>query len=215
MYHSSNNSDITFFFTWGRPVSIEGKGAVCKEDTDIGKENWTQEYSALHFKDGITEVKAGFLECFPILKIIVADSSVNNIEMSEELRTLLKKNNIIIRGLYDSYAERFAEENGLSFLHKDIYIGIKHYEEHHESRTVTLHFESDGTMNLLYEDFCQGISAGNTMGGTFSRDMPKGFHSGCTLAEFAEMMPEAYFQQIMKNKELDAFLGSYAERGKN
>lgn len=212
MYYSYHNPDITYFFTWGKPVLIEGKGAVCREDTDIGKENWTQEYSALYFKDGITEIKSGFLESFPNLLTFTADRSVNNIEMTEDLSALLKNNSIFIRGFYDTYAERFAQENGLLFIHKDIYLGIRHNEEHNESRTVTLHFEKSGQMCLLYEDFCQGISAGNTMGGTFSRDMPKEFHKGCTLEEFAEMMPEAYFEQIMKNKELEAFLDSYAVR---
>lgn len=209
MYHSKNNHKITYFFTWGRPVLIEGKGPVCKEDTDIGKENWTQEYTQLHFKDGITEIKKGFLESFPILKTIIIDSSVKNIEMTDSLRTLLKINSVIIRGSYDSYAERFAAENGLLFIHKDIYIGIRRNEEYQESRTVTLHFDESGKMNLMYEDFCQGISAGNTMGGAFTREMPEEFHSGCTLEEFADMMPEAYFDQILKNKELKAFLDSY------
>lgn len=213
MYHSNHNHDITYFFTWGRPVLIEGNGAVCKEDTDIGKEkSWTAEYSGLHFKDGITEVKKGFLESFPALKILVADKTVKNIEMTDELRALLKNNGVIIRGGYDTYAEKFAEQNGLLFIHKDIYIGIRHNEEYHESRTLTLKFDQSGQMSLLYEDFCQGISAGNTMGGEFTRDMPKEFRRGCTLKDFAYMMPEVYFDQIMKNKELEEFLDGYARR---
>lgn len=212
MYCSKYNNDITYFFTWGKPVLIDGKGAICKEDTDIGKENWTQEYTRLYFKDGITEVKNGFLESFINLKELIIDSTVKNIEMTNELNELLKNNNVVIRGCYNTYAESFAEENSLLFIHKDIYIGIRHNEEHCESRTITLHFDESGQMSLLYEDFCQGISAGNTMGGEFTRTMPKEFHKGCTLEEFADMMPEAYYAQIMKNKELEAFLYSYTER---
>lgn len=59
MYYSRNNNDITYFFTWGKPVLIEGNGAIYRADTDIGKENWTQEYTRLYFKGGITEVKNG------------------------------------------------------------------------------------------------------------------------------------------------------------
>ncbi len=213
MYQSKHNSDITYFFTWGRPVRIEGNGAVCKDDIDIGKaENWTHEYIHLHFVNGITEVKKGFLESFPNLKTVIADRSVKSIEMTDELRKMLITNGVVIRGSYDTYAEKFAEENGLSFIHKDIYIGIRRNEEHQESRTVTLHFDMDGQMSLLYEDFGQGISAGNTMGGEFTRDMPEEFHRGCTIKDFAYMMPEAYFDQILKNDELIAFLESYAER---
>ncbi len=212
MYYSKHNNDINYFFTWGKPVLIEGKGAICKEDTDIGKENWTQEYTRLYFKDGITAVKKGFLESFVLLRELIIDSSVKNIEMTDKLRELLKNNKVIIRGSYDTYAERFAEENGLLFIHKDIYIGIRHNEEHCESRTATLHFDESGQMSLLYEDLCQGISAGNTMGGEFTRDMPEEFHKGCTLEKFGDMMPEAYFDQIMKNKELEAFLERYAKR---
>lgn len=212
MYHSNHNRDITYFFTWGKPVLIEGKGAVCKEDTDIGKENWTQEYTRLHLKDGITEVKTGFLESFAILKELIIDKSVTNIEMTNELHEMLKNNSVTIRGAYNTYAENFAKENGLPFIHKDIYIGIRRNEEHQESRTVTLHFDTSGQMNLLYEDFCQGISAGNTMGGEFTRDMPEEFHKGCTIEEFADMMSEAYSEQILKNKELKEFLDSYGNR---
>lgn len=50
------------------------------------------------------------------------------------------------------------------------------------------------------------------MGGEFKRDMPKEFHRGCTIEEFAYMMPAVYFEQIMKNEELKAFLDSYAKR---
>lgn len=132
--------------------------------------------------------------------------------MTNELNELLKNNNVVIRGCYNTYAEKFAVENSLLFIHKDIYIGIRHNEEHCESRTITLHFAESGQMSLLYEDFCQGISAGNTMGGEFTRTMPKEFHKGCTLEEFADMMPEPYYAQIMMNKELEAFLYSYTER---
>jgi len=212
MYFSKHNHNVTYFFTWGKPVLIEGNGALCKEDIDIGKENWTQEYSRLHLKDGITEVKKGFFESFSNLKMIILDKSIGNIEMTDELRKMLKDNSVIIRGNYDTYAEEFAAENGLLFIHKDIYLGIRHNEEYCESRTITLHFDESNQMSLLYEDFCQGISAGNTMGGEFTRDMPEEFRRGCTINEFADMMPEAYFDQIMKNKELEEFLDSYAKR---
>ena len=43
MYYSRHNNDITYFFTWGKHVLIEGNGAIYRADTDIGKENWTQE----------------------------------------------------------------------------------------------------------------------------------------------------------------------------
>lgn len=212
MYYSRHNKNITYFFIWGKHVLIEGNGAIYRADTDIGKENWTQEYTRLYFKGGITEVKNGFLESFINLKELIIDSTVKNIEMTNELNELLKNNNVVIRGCYNTYAEKFAVENSLLFIHKDIYIGIRHNEEHCESRTITLHFDESGQMSLLYEDFCQGISAGNTMGGEFTRTMPKEFHKGCTLEEFADMMPEAYYTQIMKNKELEAFLYSYTER---
>lgn len=215
MYYSKHNHDITYFFTWGKPILVEGKGEICKEDTDTGEpEGWTHEYSRLHLKNGITEVKKGFLETFCNLKMLIIDRSVKNIEMTDELRAILKNNSVTIRGSYDTYAERFAEENRLLFIHKDIYIGIRHNEEHCESRSVSLIFSENDKMNLLYEDFCQGISAGNTMGGEFKRDMPEEFHRGCTIEEFAYMMPEVYFEQIMKNEELKAFLDSYAKRKK-
>ena len=213
MYYSKHNNNITYFFTWGKPLQIEGQGEIYKEDTDIGKdENWTQEYTYLHIKDGITAINKGFLEAFCNLKNLIIDRSVKRIAMTDKLKAMLKNNSVTIRGNYNSYGEKFAEENNLLFIHKDIYLAIWRNEEHCEARTVTLHFTESGNMELLYEDFCQGISAGNTMGGTFTRNMPKEFHKGCTIEEFADMMPEIYFDQIIKNKELKEFLESYTNR---
>jgi hypothetical protein len=113
MYYSRHNNDITYFFTWGKYVLIEGNGAIYRADTDIGKENWTQEYTRLYFKGGITEVKNGFLESFINLKELIIDSTVKNIEMTNELNELLKNNNVVIRGCYNTYAEKFAVENSL------------------------------------------------------------------------------------------------------
>ncbi len=212
MFRSSHNSEITYIFTWGKPVRIEGTGELCREDANIGKDGWPGEYSALHICGGITAIKSGYLEQFRMLKILVLDSSVERIEMTDELGEMLKEKEVIIRGMYNTFAERFAAENGLAFVHKDIYLGIQHSEEHDESRTVTLHFTQSGDMELLYEDFCVGASAGNTIGGEFTRQMPKDFRKGCTPEEFADMMPSAYSEQIMKNAELKAFLEAYAER---
>lgn len=213
MYHSKHNPDVTYFFTWGKPIKVSGNGVICKEDTNIGKpENWTQEYINLYLEEGITEVKKGFLESFSNLKLLILDQSVQHIEMTDQLQGMLKNNGVVIRGFYNTYAEKFAKENDLQFLHKDIFVARKHFAEYCETREVSIVFEQDGKIELLYEDFCVGISAGNTMGGEFRRKMPEEFHKGCTLEEFAYMMPAIYFDQILQNKELETFLDHYAMR---
>ncbi|MBQ8411056.1 MAG: hypothetical protein IJX15_04925, partial [Ruminiclostridium sp.] len=102
MYYSKHNNNITYFFTWGKPLQIEGQGEIYKEDTDIGKdENWTQEYTYLHIKDGITAINKGFLEAFCNLKNLIIDRSVKRIAMTDKLKAMLKNNSVTIRGNYN------------------------------------------------------------------------------------------------------------------
>lgn len=89
-----------------------------------------------------------------------------------------------------------------------IEIGWFHAEEYHMNTKLTLCFRSNGEPYLEYEDFCPGISAGNSMGGTYERPLPEGFPKGWTLEEFAETYPR-YTEAILKNEELKKFFEQY------
>ena len=89
-------------------------------------------------------------------------------------------------------------------VHRAIEIGWFHSEEYHMNTKLTLCFHSDGEPYLQYDDFCPGISAGNSMGGTYERPLPKGFPKGWTLEEFAESRPR-YRDAILENEELKKY----------
>jgi hypothetical protein len=86
----------------------------------------------------------------------------------------------------------------------DIEIGWFHSEEFHMNTKLTLRFRFDGKPYLEYEDFCPGISAGNSMGGTYERPLPEGFPKGWTLEEFAESRPR-YHDAILENEKLKKY----------
>ena len=66
MNFSLHNEDITYFYTWGGPLKVCGKGKVCEEDLDVKYDRgegrkWTDEYVGVSFDKEITEVGPGFL----------------------------------------------------------------------------------------------------------------------------------------------------------
>ena len=90
-----------------------------------------------------------------------------------------------------------------------IEIGWFHSEEFYMNTKLTLRFRSNGEPYLEYEDFCPGISAGNSMGGTYERELPEGFPKGWTLEMFADYRPR-YRDAILRNEELKKFFEKYS-----
>ena len=91
---------------------------------------------------------------------------------------------------------------------KAIEIGWFHSEEYSMNTKLTLCFRSGGEPYLEYEDFCPGISAGNSMGGTYERELPEGFPKGWTLEQFADYRPR-YHDAILRNEKLKMFFEKY------
>ena len=124
MYFSDHNEKITFSNEWGCILKVEGKGLVCAEDLNASPGRFKpEEYSELEFTKGITKVTKGFIEAFTSLECLVIAFSVKSIERTPELDNFLITNNVLIRGEYNSLAERLAKELGLRFLHCDIFLG--------------------------------------------------------------------------------------------
>ena len=89
-------------------------------------------------------------------------------------------------------------------VHEDIEIGWYHATEYPMNTKLTLRFRSNGEPYLENEDFCPGISAGSSMGGTYERPLPEGFPKGWTLEQFADYRPR-YHDVILQNKKLKKF----------
>ena len=174
MNFSLFNKKIEYSFTWGGPLKVLGTGKVCERDLDVkydqGKgRRWTDEYTGVEFDKGITEVEAGFLEGFPNLKYVVIPYTLRSIEVTPKLKAMLQQKNVLVRGWYDSYGERFARENGLAFRHADIVVGWTKDEEHDTSTRLEIRFNEKGKPYRFYDDVCTGWAASNSGGGTYER----------------------------------------------
>lgn len=209
MYFSEHNDKITFNNEWGGILKVEGKGVVCKEDLDARPGYFKpEEYSSLNFTKGITSVTEGFIEAFTSMECLILARSVKSVEMTPELEKYLKDNDVLIRGEYNTFAERLAKQLGLKFLHSDIFLGWTSFEcgGYRESTKRTLCFRQDGPPYLLRNIFTPGISAGNNGGGDVSEDLPEDFYVGLDLDGFTYLLPAKCEEAIMKNKELERFL---------
>ena len=218
MYFSNHNEAITYSYTNGHPLEVEGKGPLCKEDLDVfpsADENWPEEYTAVHLTKGITEAKAGFLEAFTSMEMLIIDRTVKKIAMTDALAKLLRTNGVLIRGEYDTFAEKFAKDNGLHFLHADIFLALDRDEKRCENTFITLRFYENGKTEIEYDVYSPGISAGSCGGGIVMNEIPSDFYAGCTIEKFAEHFPIHLRKTLMKNEELRRFLQTTNQRRKN
>jgi len=216
MIFSLYNKDITYTFTYGRPLKVCGKGKVCEGDLDVKYDRgmgrrWTDEYPYVEFEKGITEVGPGFLEGFRNLECVVIPYTLRSIAMTPALKTLLKKQKVLVRGWYDSYGERFAQENGLEFRHADILVGWARDEEHYTDTRLEIRFNKEGKPYRFYDDICPGWAASNSGGGTYERELDEDFFVGETLESFAEWFTR-FQKDILKNEDLKYYLETANKR---
>lgn len=184
-----------------RPMS------VCVEDIQSTSLN-PEEFFTLVITEGISRVKPGVFELFPNLKDLIVEADLKKIECTPELEALLKRNNVVLRGSYNSPAEKLAQRLGLRFIHKNIFLAIYHNREYHESSEISLCFQEGEPPFFWRDDKTQGISAGNTGGGTVRTDLDEDFYVGYETAEaFADdYLGRAFQEQAAQNQELAAFL---------
>ena len=207
MYFSKNNEEITYSNYFGGLLEVEGKGAVVKEDAlvyPMADDDWTDKYHMLSVMEGITELKEGYLEEFRALECIVLSRTVTSVATSPEYDKMLQDNKVLIRGEYDTYAEQFAKERNLRFLHCDI--PIARISDEHEVDIITLRFHPDGAPDVHHNIFTAGISAGNNGGGEIVNELPEDFYVGCTIEKFANNFSKRALEQILENNMLKRFL---------
>lgn len=219
MNFSLHNEDITYFYTWGGPLKVCGKGKVCEEDLDVKYDRgegrkWTDEYVGVAFDKEITEVGPGFLEGFPNLEYIVIPYTLQSIAVTPELKSLLQKNKVLVRGWFDSYGERFAQENHLEFRHADILVGWARDEAHMTDTRLEIRFREDGKPYRFYDDICPGWAASNNGGGTYERELDEDFFVGETLESIAEWLVR-FKDDVLKNEDLRYYLETANRRYHN
>ncbi len=217
MYFSKHNKKIVYINHYSGLLEVEGSGALCREDTELDPkptENLAKEYHTLSITEGITEVGEGFLEAFPRIGCLILSRTVASVAVSPGVLKNMRRRKILIRGEYDTWAERFAKENGLPFLHSDILLGEYDIKEAHEHDIVTLRFHLNGKPDVHFNCFTPGSSAGSYGGGEYASELPKDFYLGCTIETFADNLSERLRDQILSNETLRRFLTISNERHK-
>lgn len=220
VYYSRHDDDIILdeynpgpYTLYGHNLFIQ-KSWDCKRSVSVCVEDITssglnpEEYFTLVITKEIGGVKPGFIESFPNLQDLIIEADLKKIECTPELEALLKKNNVVLRGSFNSPAEKLANKLGLRFIHKNIFLALYINKEYHESSELSLCFQEGEPPFFWRDDKTQGISAGNTGGGTVRTDLDEDFYVGYETAEaFADgVVGRAFEEQTRKNKELDAFL---------
>ena len=226
-YYSKHNKDITFsefrrepYTLFGHNLTAEAWGTkrpvdVCAEDVRSSGLD-PKEYLTLIIGDDVRRLGPGVIESFPNLQDLIVESELKKLPCTPELEALLTKNNVILRGSFNSPAEKLANKLGLRFIHKNIFLAGRFDEEHYESSDITLCFEEGQPPFILRNDITQGWAASNSGGGTVRTDLPEDFYVGYDTAEaFADDYVGRYFwEKVRANQELDAFLKEANQRRK-
>ena len=126
--------------------------------------------------------------------------------LSETGKALFQKNNVLIRGTFDTSAETLAKENRLRFLHIDTVIARE--GDYFESGIdiLTLCFYQEGSAYINQDEKCQGISAGNTGGGEVDINLPKDFYKTMSAKDVAGMCWGNCYDEILKRGILNSLM---------
>ena len=200
--------------TVGAPVGFKRRVSVCAGDLDVRPSRLVPgEYKTLVIEKNVCSVEAGFIEAFVNLKDLIVEADLSSIPLKPGLEKLLRTNQVIIRGTFNSAAEKLARKLGLTFIHKNITVARYFSEAHCESTVLTLSFQK-GECPFIWEDVtCPGISAGNNGGGTLRHDLPNDFYKGGSIEDFSNHFGSCYTRKILANEELIAFLKEADRRG--
>lgn len=172
-----------------------------------------EEFRTFVIGEGISRVGPGVIESFPNLLDLITGADLKKIGGTPALEELLQRNNVILRGSFNSPAEALAKKLGLRFIHKNIFLSSHRDEEHGQSTSLTLCFQLDEPPFFWRDDKTLGISAGNTGGGTVRTDLDEDFYVGYDAGKFAEDFVGAYHtENVRTNKELAGFLAEANRR---
>ncbi len=161
----------------------------------------------LTIKDGFTQAEAGFFDYFPTLAVLTLPKTMKKIPLTETAAQHFRENGTLICGTFDSYAETFAREQKLRFLHEDIElarVGDAHSDIGID--IVSLQLFTTGKPCLNQKNFCPGISAGNNGGGEVNVFLPRDFYGTLPQKEIAARCWGRCRAAIEKNRELSVFL---------
>ena len=219
LHHNPNGEYELSLSAWGR-------GVLCEDDLlDFQKPDailagFREEYGrspldiSLFIEDsfacgydyGFTGVDSALLEKFETLRELILPDSVTELDLTPGLLKILRENNTLIRGTFDSFAERFAAENGLRFRPSDYQFAVYFFEPAHEATVMTLVFLKNGKVRIREDISSPGSSAGNTFGGTFWYDISRDFFRTKTAEQIAERFRNVIYNATVEDGRLASFI---------
>lgn len=204
---------------WGEGILCEsGLLDIQKPDEIISK--FTKKYHrypkdiTLLIKDsiaagydfGFTGVDPKFLAKLKTLKELILPDSITSIDITPEIDKIFKDNNTLIRGSFDSFAERLASADGLNFRPADFVFASFEDKRFHENTTLSLIFKRNGNVEIKESSSSPGTSAGNTFGGSFTHSLCRDFCKTKTAEQIAGQFSQYVYQVIMEDGRLAAFM---------
>ena len=206
------------FSAWGEGILKEdGLLEMQKPDNVIGKFksrfrrypksiSLALEDSVARYGFGYTGIDPALLEKLETLKELVLPDSVVQIETTPKLEKIFKKNDTLIRGNFDSYAERFAAAHGLHFRPADLIIAEYCFEQTRENARLTLEFKRSGRAQIDEKFTASGAPAGIPGGYGVIHELKKDFWEKETAGEIAASFRACLNDAILKDGRLAAFL---------
>lgn len=152
---------------------------------------------------GFTGIDPALLEKLPALKELILPPSVTALELTPAARAILKSSRTLIRGAFDSYAERFAVKEALPFRPADLLFAEY---EFHDTTTLFLIFTRDGKAVIRESCSEPGSSCSHTYGGDFYHPLPDGFYLRMTAEDVAAQFGGGLHDAIISDGRLAAFI---------
>ena len=162
---------------------------------------------------GFTGIEPSFLEKLETLKELVLPGSITRIDLTPGVEKILRDNDTLIRGAFDSFAESFAKENGLRFRPADFIFADFEDTRWRESTTLKLIFKRSGNVEIKETSVSPGSNAGNTFGGSFTHSLPRDFYKTLTAAAIAGRFSGDAREAIVSDGRLAAFIEKAGEHG--
>ena len=157
-------------------------------------------------------VEADFLEKIPHLSEIQVSPKVKNIGVTPALERLLQQNDVLIIGFFDTYAEQFAKQHHLKFLHDDIEICRKGEYDKYGIDILTLKFLPQEVI-IHNNNICTGSSAGSNGGGEVSEEIPANFYNDKNAVEIiAKNCWGCFANEVRQSQLLKTFITGAKQR---
>ena len=155
---------------------------------------------------GFTGVDTAFLEKLATLKELILPDTVTHIDLTPTLEKIFRDNGTLIRGPFDSFAERFAKENGMRFRPADFIFAEFEDTRWRESTTMKLIFKRNGSAEIRETSSSPGSNAGNNFGGSFTHSLTRDFYMIQTAVEIAKRFNKDAYEAIVSDGRLAAFI---------